>query len=176
MFPQLPDGKVELAVDDVALGRRRAPDRVVCAFVRLQNDLDALVDELLLFRFQPADEVCVDGSWVDGGEGDGRVATGQLGGVDDVGKLALAIARPLGAGPEILGRLETVEHNAARKRVHKAERCEEQDAGVAGRLRGLLNRGEQELDEEGVRDMIDGELILVAVFGQGRICGHDAGV
>ena len=41
---------------------------------------------------------------------------------------------------------------------------------------GALEGGEEGLDEEGVRELVDTELVLVAVLGSAGGDGHDAGV
>ena len=41
---------------------------------------------------------------------------------------------------------------------------------------GTLEGGEEVLDEEGVRELVDAELVLVAVLGGAAGDGHDAGV
>lgn len=46
----------------------------------------------------------------------------------------------------------------------------------AGLLCGLEHGWQEELDEQGVADVVSSELDLVAVSGQGRRVGHDAGI
>lgn len=42
-------------------------------------------------------------------------------------------------------------------------------------VRGCEEQGEEQLDEQGVREVVDSELHFVAVVGQGGRRGHDAG-
>ncbi len=93
-----------------------------------------------------------------------------------IGELALPVASPLGAGPEVLRRLDAVKLDATREGVQEAEGGEEENARIAGLLCRLFEGGQEELDEQSVRDMIHSELVLITFFRQGGIGGHDAGI
>lgn len=177
MLPKLANWKVKLPILEVRFLHRRAPARIVYPLFRLHNNLVHLIHQILLVRLQPPDDICIDGTRMQRDKGDGRVAAGKLGGVLHVGELALAVAGPLRARAEVLGRLEAVELHAAWERVEEAEGGEEEDASLAGwTVCCLLEGREEKLEEEGVGDVVDAELVFVALLGQGGLGGHDASV
>lgn len=176
MLPQAPDRKVKLPVPDPAFISRGAPTRIVDALLRLHDDVVHLVHEIFLLGLQAADDVSLHGARVQGDGRDGRVAARQLRRVLHVGELALPVAGPLGAGAKVLRRPEAFELDAAGEGVHEAEGGEEEDARVARLRCRPLEGGEEQLDEEGVREVVHSELVLVAIFREGGVGGHDAGV
>ena len=113
---------------------------------------------------------------MDGYGEDVGISTGELGGEEDVGDFALTVADP---GPEktVLRGAQVLEHDPAFGVAAETQRGEDDDANVRlGLRRGFQQRGEEELGEQSVPEVIGPELDFVSVRGQPGGRGHDAGV
>lgn len=112
-------------------------------------------------------------------ERDLRVSLGKLLGVEQLRELALPVTLPSAgdhhAAEVFLLGSQRVEVDALFGSLFVCDRSHVDDAHVrAGELSGLLEEGQQELDEEGVAHLVGGPLDLVAVGGCGGVDGHDA--
>ena len=105
-----------------------------------------------------------------------RIPLRELGRVHHVGEFTLAVAQPAAQDGYVLRRPQLRKHDAAGRGHAEALGCEEDDARVAVGGGGAVEGGEEGLDEEGVRELVGAELVLVAVLGGAGGDGHDAGV
>lgn len=94
-----------------------------------------------------------------------RITTCELGRVYYVRELALPVPGPGPCHGEILDGLEVFEDDAAGGGVLEAKGREEDDARVALLGGSALQGGEEQLDEQSVCDVVDAELVFVAVLG-----------
>lgn len=101
-----------------------------------------------------------------------------LGGVEDVGELALAVARPEPQSAGVLRCLEGREGDASLGRIAEARGGEEDDADVRrGGLGGWVEHGREEFPHDmRVREVVGAELDLAAVAGEVWRKGYDVGV
>lgn len=94
-----------------------------------------------------------------------RISACEFPGIYDVCEFGLAVALPRSKDGEVLDGGEFGELDSSDGVSAPAKRCEDDDTGICPRLLGsVLQRWEEELDNEGMREVIYGELDLVAVF------------
>lgn len=105
---------------------------------------------------------------------DGRVPTSEFAGVEQVGEFGLAVARPRGSRPAevVLLGVEGGEDDSGGGVGAGCDGCQGDDAWGGRALEG----GEEQFDEQGMGDVVDAEMLLVAVRGATRGDGHDSGI
>ena len=175
MLPGLPNRKIQLPILQLPLLHRRAPARIPHPLLGLNDNLVHLIHQILLLWLQPPNDIRFHRARMQAHKCNLWVPPRKFGGVLHVGQLALAVPRPLGAWAEILSRLEGVELHTAWERVEEAGAGEEESTGFAAWSGGRgLEQGQEEFDEQSVRNVVDGELVLVPVGAKGGVGSHDA--
>ena len=117
----------------------------------------------------------VHGPWVYSDGLDRRIRPGHLSRIDDIRQFALTIL--LLAGETCLCVLETVEGYASSRRPNMCGAGEKYNPDILRRLGcSSEERGQKELDEQGVAEMVDSKLHIVALCGQAWGSCADRGV
>ena len=100
---------------------------------------------------------------------------GEFPGVEQVGEFGLPVPCPRGAGAAdiVLGGFEGREGDPRRRVGAGCDGCQ---GHHPRRGRRLLEGGKEEFEKQGVRQVVDPEMLLVAVRSETRGHGHDAGV
>lgn len=178
MLPRDADWLVVSAVGHLPLVCRRAPQLVLGPFLERDHlPPHGGPHKGAVHQAEIGHQARVDDARMDRRGGDLRVAARDLGRVQDVGQLRLAISDPVADQWGFLRGAQVGEIDAVLGVTLESERGVGDDADVgAGPLGGLEHGREEQLDEQGMAEVVGPKLDFVAVRGQARRGAHDAGV